>query len=237
MAQLAFLFSLILHMVLPALLATQLCLLQLHYIRTRRRRQRRARFFERQRLYLLHCVLQSNHQRSALRKRRDSQGLQARARWYALSKVSVHRRWWVYPRSRDWWDSFVMEIWDDERWVQNFRMGRSTLFDLVETLRPRIERQRTTMRKPVATEKRVAMTVWWLANVVCYRVVGHRFGVGLSTVAEIVVEVCFVMKLELLHKTVCLDDVGKVTMSASLLFTMFPCTWPYLLSSPLSLGL
>ncbi|KAL8207193.1 UNVERIFIED_CONTAM: hypothetical protein K2H54_047789 [Gekko kuhli] len=33
------------------------------------------------------------------------------------------RRWWVYPRSSDWWDNFVMRIWGEEKWLENFRMS------------------------------------------------------------------------------------------------------------------
>ncbi|XP_054831616.1 putative nuclease HARBI1 [Eublepharis macularius] len=133
-----------------------------------------------------------------------------RLRWYALAEVGVPRRWWVYPCREDWWEKFVTEVWDAEKWIENFRMSRGTLFSIVEVLRPRIERQRTVMRAPIATEKRVAITVWWLANRECYRLVGQQFGVARSTVAEIVVEVCFAMELDLLHKTVCLGEVDKI---------------------------
>ncbi|KAL8219141.1 UNVERIFIED_CONTAM: hypothetical protein K2H54_008470 [Gekko kuhli] len=35
------------------------------------------------------------------------------------------RRWWVYPRSSDWWDNFMMHIWGEEKWLENFRMSRA----------------------------------------------------------------------------------------------------------------
>lgn len=57
------------------------------------------------------------------------------------------------------------------------------------------------------TSKKVAMTLWWLANVVSYCEVSLQFGVGLSTVGVVVVEVCHVMELVLLKKTVCLGDL------------------------------
>ncbi|XP_054842101.1 uncharacterized protein LOC129334205 [Eublepharis macularius] len=67
------------------------------------------------------------------------------------------------------------------------------------------------MRQPIPVEKRVAIAIWYLANANCYREVREQFGVGLSTVGEIVLEVCCAMELDLLRKTVCLgDEVTKI---------------------------
>lgn len=136
-----------------------------------------------------------------------------RSRWYALAEVGVPRRWWVYPRSKNWWEQFIRLTWDEEQWIENFRMSRATFFEIVEALRPRLQRQTTNMREPIPVEKRVAIAIWYLANANCYREVREQFGVGLSTVGEIVLEVCCAMELDLLRKTVCLgDEVTKVNM-------------------------
>ena len=50
--------------------------------------------------------------------------------------------------------------------------------------------QETTFRKPVTVEERVAVTIWKLATNVEYRTLAIMFGLGRSTVAEIVVETC-----------------------------------------------
>ncbi|XP_054831617.1 uncharacterized protein LOC129327162 [Eublepharis macularius] len=134
-----------------------------------------------------------------------------RERWHALASMKVPRRFWAYDRSRDWWERIVLTTWDDGQWLECFRMDRETFMDLVSVLRRRLERQRTNMREPVSAEQRVAVTLWFLATGACYRVAGDQFGMGASTVATTVLEVCEAMEVELLSKTVCLgSEVGKI---------------------------
>lgn len=73
-----------------------------------------------------------------------------------------------------------------------------------------IVRHRTLMGEPVAIDKRVAITLWWLSNIACYRVVAQQFRVSQSTAAMIVMEVCLVMEEELLPKTIGLREPRKV---------------------------
>ncbi|KAL8187256.1 UNVERIFIED_CONTAM: hypothetical protein K2H54_041403 [Gekko kuhli] len=119
------------------------------------------------------------------------------------------RRWWVYPRSSDWWDNFVMRIWGEEKWLENFRMSRSTFDWLVDALRDVLQRQRTEMRAPVSVERRVAVALWWMASTMSYRTVAHQFGLARSTVAGIVVEVTRAITEALLDRVVYLRDPDK----------------------------
>ncbi|KAL8221555.1 UNVERIFIED_CONTAM: hypothetical protein K2H54_069865 [Gekko kuhli] len=121
------------------------------------------------------------------------------------------RRWWVYPRSSDWWDNFVMRIWGEEKWLENFRMSRSTFDWLVDVLRDVLQRQRTEMRAPVSVERRVAVALWWMASTMSYRTVAHQFGLARSTVAGIVVEVTRAITEALLDRVVYLRDPDKVS--------------------------
>lgn len=43
-------------------------------------------------------------------------------------------RWWMYLWSQDWWDNFMLDIWDDVRWIQNFQMTKRTMDYLVDLL-------------------------------------------------------------------------------------------------------
>ncbi|XP_048345295.1 protein ANTAGONIST OF LIKE HETEROCHROMATIN PROTEIN 1-like [Sphaerodactylus townsendi] len=141
--------------------------------------------------------------------RRFSQ--EARLSWFALACTPIPHRYWVYPRSHDWWETVALAVWGDEQWLYNFRMSRQTFMDLVEDLRGHLQRQTTTMRQPLSVEKRVAIALWYLASPNTYRKVREQFGVGASTVAEIVVEVCLAIEAQLYRKTVCLGpDVEKV---------------------------
>ncbi|XP_054836355.1 uncharacterized protein LOC129330348 [Eublepharis macularius] len=134
-----------------------------------------------------------------------------RARWHSLASLKAPRRFWVRERSRDWWERIVLTTWDDDQWLECFRMDRATFNGIVSVLRNRLERQHTNMREAVSVEHRVAVTIWFLATGACYRVAGDQFGLGASTVATIVLEVCAAIEVELLSKTVCLpSEVGKI---------------------------
>lgn len=56
------------------------------------------------------------------------------------------RLWWVFPRSRDWWENFVLHTWDNGCWQKNFRMPRKTPFEIVDFLTPHIECKTTVLR-------------------------------------------------------------------------------------------
>lgn len=60
----------------------------------------------------------------------------------------------------------------------------------------------TRMQSPIPVEECMAIAIWWLANTLSYRVLGQLFGVGRSTVAGIVIDVCLAMEAELLSPVV-----------------------------------
>ncbi|KAL8181999.1 UNVERIFIED_CONTAM: hypothetical protein K2H54_038580, partial [Gekko kuhli] len=155
------------------------------------------------------------------RKRRCIRNLQI------LGERLLGQRWWVYPRSSDWWDSFVMHIWGgrevagklqdvqatmgDRRIYtlgqEECRSGiRSTFNWLVDALRDVLHQRRTEMHAPMS----VAVAVWWMANNMSYRAVAHQFGLAWSTVAGIVVEVTRAITERLLERVVYLRDPDKV---------------------------
>ncbi|KAL8163103.1 UNVERIFIED_CONTAM: hypothetical protein K2H54_008505 [Gekko kuhli] len=65
------------------------------------------------------------------------------------------------------------------------------------------------MRQAIPPEKRVAITLWWLAGYNCFREVSNQFGMAKSTIVGNVAEVCVAMDLELLSTTVCLGPPGR----------------------------
>ncbi|KAL8165763.1 UNVERIFIED_CONTAM: hypothetical protein K2H54_054930 [Gekko kuhli] len=104
-----------------------------------------------------------------------------------------HVTWWVYPHPTVLWDVYARVIWEDEQWLENFKMTRITWEDeqwlenfkmtritflwIVDRVSPHLQHESTTMRDPIPVEKRVAIAIAWLANTTCYRVVGALFGV------------------------------------------------------------
>ncbi|XP_062516381.1 uncharacterized protein LOC134191776 [Corticium candelabrum] len=123
--------------------------------------------------------------------------LQRRETWTTLAlllvlvnSASPERQIWSYPRSSDWWDFVVQRTFSARDWKENFRMCRETFLYLCEKLRHEIEPEVTHLRASICIEKRVAVTVWYLATNVEYRTISHLFGIGRSTVCSIVHSTC-----------------------------------------------
>lgn len=82
-------------------------------------------------------------------------------------------------------------------------MSRDTFEMLCDELRPHIERKTTSFREAVYVEARVAITIWRLATNVEYRTIAALFGIGKSTVGEIVLDTCDAIANHLVPHYVC----------------------------------
>ena len=96
-------------------------------------------------------------------------------------------------RSEVWWNNVVMRTFTHQDWLQNFRMCKETFLYICNRLSPELERSDTIMRRPLSVQRRVAVCLWCLATPVEYRTIAHLFGIGRSTVFEIVHETCRVI--------------------------------------------
>ncbi|KAM7151325.1 uncharacterized protein RBU57_012021 [Macrochelys suwanniensis] len=123
---------------------------------------------------------------------------------------TVECRFWVRETSTEWWDHIVMQVWDDEQWVQNFRMRKATFMGLCEELAPALRRKDTRLRAALMVEKRVAIAIWKLATPDCYRSVENQFGVGKSTIGIVLMQVCKAINLILLRRTVTPGNVQDI---------------------------
>ena len=65
-------------------------------------------------------------------------------------------------------------------------MSREIFMVLCDKLRPHLERQTTRFRETVSVEARVAVTIWKLGTNVEHRTIAALFGLGRSTVWEII---------------------------------------------------
>nr|XP_034986031.1 uncharacterized protein LOC118092265 isoform X2 [Zootoca vivipara]XP_034986032.1 uncharacterized protein LOC118092265 isoform X2 [Zootoca vivipara] len=117
---------------------------------------------------------------------------------------------WSKTQKTDWWDNLVAGPAEDGEWVRYFRMSREAVLELVERLRPVLQREDTNMRAAIPVDKRVALTLWKLATSDSYRSVAHQFGVGVSTASVIVMEVCEAIHDVLLQDVVQLGDAQAV---------------------------
>ena len=95
---------------------------------------------------------------------------------------------WCKERSADWWSNAIVGNYGESWWRENLRMSKETFLILCN------ERQMTRFRQPISVEARLALTIWRLGTNVEYRTIAGLFGLGRSTVGEIVmspdVEVC-----------------------------------------------
>lgn len=70
------------------------------------------------------------------------------------------------------------------------------------------------MRRAIPVEKRVAVAIWYLATNVTYRDLRELFGIGISTICEIVLQFCHAVEADLFGKVVRLgEDVGTVSIT------------------------
>uniref|UniRef100_A0A8C3FU42 DDE Tnp4 domain-containing protein n=1 Tax=Chrysemys picta bellii TaxID=8478 RepID=A0A8C3FU42_CHRPI len=126
---------------------------------------------------------------------------------------TVERRFWARETSTEWWDYIIMEVWDDEQWLQNFRMRKATFMGLCEELAPTLQRKDTRLRAALPVEKRVAIAIWKLATPDSYRSVANQFGVGKSTAGIVLMQVCKAINRILLRRTVTLGNVQEIVDS------------------------
>ena len=107
-----------------------------------------------------------------------------------LNCLSTTRTVWAKERSSFWWEYIVNNTFTSHDWITNFRMSRATFMYVCNHLRPLITKKETVMRKSISAEKRLAITLYYLATNSDFRTVGHLFGVSKSSVCLIVQEVC-----------------------------------------------
>ena len=109
---------------------------------------------------------------------------------------------WCKERSAEWWSNAIVGNYGESWWRENLRMSKETFLILCNELRPHIERQMTRFRQPISVEARLALTIWRLGTNVEYRTIAGLFGLGRSTVGEIVVDTCDAISCHLMSKYV-----------------------------------
>lgn len=111
-------------------------------------------------------------------------------------------RVWSKQRCHEWWKRVESGLFREDWWRENLRMSHDTFKIICDQLRPYIQRHDTIFRKAVSVEARVAVTIWRLASNVEYRTIAGLFGLGRSTVCEIVLDTCEMIAKYLMPKYV-----------------------------------
>jgi len=118
-----------------------------------------------------------------------------------LSKQCPHSIW-CKPCSKHWWEAVQAGTFGNNWWKENLHLSRSTFTVICNELHPFISRKDTNLRFSISVEERVAVTIWKLATNIEYRTLSGLFGIGRSTVCEIVNDTCQQIVLNLLPKYV-----------------------------------
>ena len=151
---------------------------------------------------VLHRKREAGRRRKQFARRQTQQRL---AFLLIMSVAALHihspiRSVWSKERSSFWWEQIVGRTFTPQDWLENFRMSRATFLYLCNELRSAITKDDTTMRKAIPSERRVALTLWFLATNADYRTIGHLFGVSKSTVCVVTKDVCAAIVRKLLPK-------------------------------------
>ncbi|XP_063062975.1 uncharacterized protein LOC134455685 [Engraulis encrasicolus] len=127
---------------------------------------------------------------------------------------------WTYPRSSDWWEHTAM-AYNDEQWLNDFRVSRETFDYLCRALRPALQRRNTSFRLAIPLEKRVAIALYKLASTVEYRTVANLFAVGKTTVVTTVHAFCRAVISYLTPKHIKLPSQAKLAEMADYFETRY----------------
>ena len=87
----------------------------------------------------------------------------------------------MHTHSFAWFD-MVEAFFPDELWYSNFRETRGTLTYILHEIGDEVSRQNTPMRKAVTPNRRLAITLYYLASTAEYRTIGNLFGVSVAFV-------------------------------------------------------
>lgn len=152
------------------------------------------------------------------RSRREYEGARRRARrrYVRLRALALctrllgtgrERQVWIKERPQgDVFWSNVLANFDDEQWVDHFRMSRSTFEFILGFVEAKLTRKSTHWRKPLEPRRRLAVVLWWYATPSEYRTISCLFGVGLSTVCTLVRQVTSALNTSLLKQFICLPQ-------------------------------
>lgn len=103
--------------------------------------------------------------------------------WTSLLFVDEELGFWVKPRSTTWFSRFLVEEYDDARWVEMFRLTKQAVFTLANLLSPAIRKKDTKYRLAIPVLVRLACSLFKLSHGASFLICSEMFAVGRSTVS------------------------------------------------------
>ena len=74
----------------------------------------------------------------------------------------------------------------DSDWLENFRMSETSFEELVNILRPYLEKQVTRMRKPISTECQITSFLYYISDEARYHKTANAFDISRGSVSLII---------------------------------------------------
>ena len=106
-----------------------------------------------------------------------------------LPPPSIEREWFILPRSTHWASLLLSNQLHEKIFIDSFRMTYDSFQQLHQLLEPYIKRQDTRFRPAKPSQLRLAIFLYHVTLGACYKAVSNQFGVGVSTVSNIVGQV------------------------------------------------
>ena len=106
--------------------------------------------------------------------------------------------WVVKGRTEEWWLNMLGEDVPEFCWRKNFRLSRQSFFALADELRPFIAPKNGSPNyRFLTTEKKLAITLYYLKDTGSLLMTGNTFGIHQCTVSKTISDVCEAVSKEL----------------------------------------
>ena len=123
------------------------------------------------------------------------------------------RQFWTAKRGLGVWEgefcgSFLLmdergfEDWTDDQYKLHFRMDKVAFWRLHEKYGQALQRMNTRLRLSIPSDKRLALTLHWLAHGLSFQQLASLYAVGKSTAVNIVHSTIKVLKRDLVPDSV-----------------------------------
>ena len=109
-----------------------------------------------------------------------------------------------------WFTKFLLEEYDDDRWINLFRMTKRSVFHLANILAPSISKKNTRYRLAVPVLVRVACTLFKLSHGASLLLCSEVFVVGCNTMSMILRDVVWAINV-VLRKEISWPRADEVT--------------------------
>ena len=109
---------------------------------------------------------------------------------------------WCAPHSKQWWEAVQVGTFGEDWWKKNLCISYRTFNIICNQLHPYIQGNNTNLRYLISVKIRIAINIWKLSTNIEYRTLSELFGIGRSTVREIVHDTCQHIVMNLLPKYV-----------------------------------